>query len=677
MSSNKTIRIRTTPGEDQNIQVKIEQDFDTIDILSLKITQEEAYKNFCSDYGVIVGRVIANDGFGVENAKISVFIPVSEEDLNNPNISVIYPYITPGSIDSQGYRYNLLPRDGKITKIYQSFPVNINPNNLPYSYNYSFPPSGSWIDPSWTFQFVDSNGRNVYSRQVDLGYGPRVPVGTFYSKQDILDNDVLLEVYEKYYKLTTKTNSSGDYMIFGVPVGNQVVHMDVDLSDAGQSSLSVEDFLNQGYPQDLFDGNNFKASSNLDSLPQIESRNISVEVVPFWGNPDQCEIGITRLDFSLNKSITPSALLIFQAFTNSEGYVMPNGIIGDGEFYGNGGSFGEITSMVTLPVSVAIKKTTTGEQKISNFSDGNVFMSIPMYGDRIVTDEFGNRVPSPDGVKGIPTSGTYDLFVWGTNTHAVGSDFRTNCTARFTNKSNGGGNGTILKFRYDLENKKRLIYTVGLKNNATDANNGDWRKCAIKSQGNNNILNYPQAYTIDSHSSFGNEETCYGSLYFLKFEDNQNNGYNDAHMDYDGLYGNEPYAGFKYKRLQLYGILDITDLIDDFIVFGGVLNTTSAFNGLYSTQSNFDGVDLYNNTISFSNIESGDVNYIGTEQELKRLNTITNTNLLNNSTYYNDIRGKTNPGGTIQNGRSYVGRYFYYFGLSESNNSLVNLKEKI
>jgi hypothetical protein len=79
---SKTIRIRTTPnGSDKYIKVPIEQDFDFIEVLSLRISQEEAYRNFRADYGVIVGRVVINSGFGVPNAKVSVFIPI--DDIEN------------------------------------------------------------------------------------------------------------------------------------------------------------------------------------------------------------------------------------------------------------------------------------------------------------------------------------------------------------------------------------------------------------------------------------------------------------------------------------------------------------------------------------------------------------------------------------------------------------------
>jgi hypothetical protein len=153
---SKSIRIRTTPnGGEKRILVPIEQEFDFIEILSLKITQEEVYRRFCADYGVVVGRVSANGGFGVPNTRVSIFIPLDSEDENNSVISTLYPYKTPYDKDANGIRYNLLP-----------------------------------------------------NTQQDVCH---TPVGTFPSKTQVLDNDDILEIYEKYYKYTTTTNHAGVY----------------------------------------------------------------------------------------------------------------------------------------------------------------------------------------------------------------------------------------------------------------------------------------------------------------------------------------------------------------------------------------------------------------------------------------------------------------------------------
>ena len=78
---NKTIRLKTKPGgDDKHLKVKLEQSFDFLEVLSLKISQEDLYADFCSNYGVVVGRVLANQGFGVPNSKVSIFIPITDED---------------------------------------------------------------------------------------------------------------------------------------------------------------------------------------------------------------------------------------------------------------------------------------------------------------------------------------------------------------------------------------------------------------------------------------------------------------------------------------------------------------------------------------------------------------------------------------------------------------------
>ena len=48
---SKSIRVRTTPnGDDKYIKVELKQDFDLLEILSLKLKQEDVYQNFCSNY---------------------------------------------------------------------------------------------------------------------------------------------------------------------------------------------------------------------------------------------------------------------------------------------------------------------------------------------------------------------------------------------------------------------------------------------------------------------------------------------------------------------------------------------------------------------------------------------------------------------------------------------------
>ena len=149
---SKNIRIKTTPGGgDKKINVKIEQDFDFIEVLSLKISQEEVYKRYCSDYGVAIGRVIVNNGLGVSNAKVSIYIPLDDVDANDQEILGLYPYQVITDRDDEGVPYNLLP---------------------------------------------------VSSRGKDECY---TTVGTFPTKREIQDNPEVNEIYKKYYKFTYYT----------------------------------------------------------------------------------------------------------------------------------------------------------------------------------------------------------------------------------------------------------------------------------------------------------------------------------------------------------------------------------------------------------------------------------------------------------------------------------------
>jgi hypothetical protein len=104
----KSYRIRTEVGQDKYINVNLEQDWESLEILSLKILANDLYTRFCADYGVVVGRVFVNNGFGLPNAKVSVFIPLEEADELNPVISELYPYKSITDTNEEGYRLSLI-----------------------------------------------------------------------------------------------------------------------------------------------------------------------------------------------------------------------------------------------------------------------------------------------------------------------------------------------------------------------------------------------------------------------------------------------------------------------------------------------------------------------------------------------------------------------------------------
>lgn len=363
----KSYRIRTEPGVNKQIKVNIEQDFDFLEILSLKLRQEEIYTRFCADYGVVVGRVIANGGFGVPNANISIFVPLSDIDENDPIISTLYPYKSLRDKNEDGYRYNLLP----------------------------------------------------YVQE----YGGHTPTGTFPDREDVLKRKEVLEVYEKYYKYTVRTNDSGDFMIVGVPLGSQKIVMDLDLSNMGQFSLRPADLVRMGMGvTSQFNGQQFKSSEDIDSLPQIVHSVQDIDVSSFWGDGNVCDVGITRVDFDLRDmgiEIQPHSIFMGSIFSTTEqDYLRKN--------CKSKSNTGNLCDTVAGPGRMlAIRQTIdvdeNGDPVLEEFKvenngyvvddNGVWMMELPMNIDYVTTNEFGEQVTSKDPSVGIPTKGRYRFRV--------------------------------------------------------------------------------------------------------------------------------------------------------------------------------------------------------------------------------------------------------------------------
>ena len=365
---SKSYRIRTQVGVDKAVNVLLEQDFESLEILSLKILQNQIYTRQCSDYGVVVGRVSANNGFGLPNVKVSIFVPLSDEDELNPIISELYPYKTLNDLNDDGYRYNLLP--------------------------------------------------------YEVSHGGHTPTGTFPSREDVLVNQGLIEVFDKYYKYTAKTNDSGDFMIFGVPIGPHTLHIDVDLSDIGEFSLSPQDLIRLNLATEgQVDGTKFRSSTNLGELPQIKQANRTVEVVPLWGQPEICYLGITRVDFDLSQEfgikIEPAAIFMGSIFSNVDDKIIKRNCKADRKL-------GNMCSMITGPGQILSIRQTIALDNLSRpvletfplenggnciDDNGTWLVDLPMNLDYVYTSESGERLISTDPSIGIPTKARYRFKV--------------------------------------------------------------------------------------------------------------------------------------------------------------------------------------------------------------------------------------------------------------------------
>jgi hypothetical protein len=364
----QSYRIRTELGISKTINIQLDQEFEFLEILSLKLQQEDVYTKSCAEYGVVVGRVTANNGFGLPNARVSIFIPIESIDESNPIISSIYPYKSPNDKNEDGYRYNLLPYE-------QSYSVHAATGTLP-------------------------------------------------TRLDALTGNTAIEIYDKYYKFTVKTNESGDYMIMGVPQGQHTLVMDVDLSDIGEFSLTPQDLIRMGLASEgQVAGNRFRTSTDLTSLPQIINLVKQLEVSPLWGDPELCDIAVNRVDFDLrdeaNIDIQPTSTFMGSIYSTADNFrVKKNAKPSD--------NMGNLCSLTSGPGQIIAIRQTIFQDSIGNptlesyqleqsgnIIDGNgVWLTeLPMNLDYYITNEFGEKVLSNDPTLGIPTKAKYRFKV--------------------------------------------------------------------------------------------------------------------------------------------------------------------------------------------------------------------------------------------------------------------------
>lgn len=456
-------------SDDKNIRINLEQEFDSLDILTLKLFNSDLYPRQCSNFGVIVGRVMLNNGFGVQNAKVNIFIPLNEVDRNRVEITQIYPFETVNDTFPNGLRYNLLPRS--------------------------------------------RNNKNKSHRAV----------GSMPDITDFVHYPQYSEVYEKYYKYTTVTNESGDFMIFGVPVGQHTIVMDFDIFDTKSFDITANDLVQQQtlnnsinninkvidninndpnkVPGFIHLGNEnyiVDVKTNIDEMPNIFHQTKQITVSPFWGDGEQCDIGITRCDFKIDFKYTPTAVFFgfihspTRAFSIDDGY---NNINLGSEIYAknlntnqNDGSIYPSQKMEIVVYRLDDNLTPGSRKRLGVFKasefNGVFRLILPMYMDYNIINEFGDLVPTSDTKNGLPTKGYYSFEIYDlddswTNRRSANGGFVNNIIPGVRIPSNpngdpflGGWEGTWGGlFEYDLKNKKRKFYTVKTLYRKHDINN--------------------------------------------------------------------------------------------------------------------------------------------------------------------------------------------------------------
>ena len=461
----KNIKIVLNENEtNERILVNLEDDFDNLEVLSLKISSTDVYRKTSSDFGVVVGRVQTANGYGLQNARVSIFVPIDPLDKARPEILELYPFETVNDQFPNGVRYNLLPRTR-----------NQNPSHR--------------------------------------------AVGNLPTINDLVHYPQYLEVMEKYYKYTATTNESGDYMIFGVPVGSHNIMMDFDLFDTRSFEISANDLVETttefktindvatavgltddnnpnkvpNYIYDGFGNFNVEVKTNINEMPNIFNEVKQVNVASFWGDEEEGDIGITRCDFKINYRYQPTAIFFgWASNTSASFYAKTDGSVSETqnpiEIFGEDTSLGRITSdiwpandLMVVVYRLDDKLTPGSRLRVGAFKaekgTGVFRIALPMYMDYFKINQFGDMVPTDDTENSIPTKGYYAFEIydisesyqtripWGGHWLFLTPGVRIPASPKGETLTGGWEGTTSGLFEYDLVNRKRKFYTIKTKYN--------------------------------------------------------------------------------------------------------------------------------------------------------------------------------------------------------------------
>jgi hypothetical protein len=443
----------------------------------------------------------------LQNAKISIFVPIDPADKERPEIIELYPFETVNDQFPNGVRYNLLPRVR-----------NQNPSHR--------------------------------------------AIGNLPTLNDLTHYPQYLEVMEKYYKYTVTTNDSGDYMIFGVPVGSHNIMMDFDLFDTKSFEVTANDLVEttteygnikdlrdatsatdnnnpNKVPNFIYKGNDsfdVEVKTDINQMPNIFNEIKQVNVSSFWGDDVEHDVGITRCDFKINYKYTPTAVFfgwlssVTASFEIKKDYSvnkpkdvdqtdLPLELRGfDTNKNRDTGDIWPLQELMVIIYKLDDKLTPGSRVRVGAFKaekgTGIFRISLPMYMEYYKLNQFGDLVPTDDIDNGIPTKGYYAFEIYDIaeawQTRYPWGYYKLSPTPgiRVPSSSNGealtgGWEGTKTGlFEYDIVNRKRKFYTIKTRYNKHKVNNvsipGDYVNYIPQT---NNFKDIPWNFPVDSRDA--------------------------------------------------------------------------------------------------------------------------------------------------------------------------------
>lgn len=622
------IKTKILPEQNQYLKVNINQDFDALDILTLSIYGTDVYPNPCGDWGVVIGRVVDRNSFPMENVKIGYIIPIDEDDSNDITIKTIYnnivnsdyPLLPNYRVNKNHYPVGAFPSEDEVLSntaleyVYKKYFKHITSTNQNGDYVLMGLPLGQ--------------GRIIMNfDSTDAGSLSTTPTQQIATKQKNSDD------FKKDQNINkTNLSANGGYVVTATTIGSVMTLGTINTSstDGGGRALVIT-----GATADDFGGGASLKNQNGDTISVVQKllpndnsvgggtligRGTNIFVKSFFGDVDQCEVGINRYDYKLDYSYQPCNYIIgsFYSDYNIFNSKTPTYRINNVAF---------ASSKQNMGGRVAFLLDSSSENEPDIFADvapdGTFYAAIPCKWDRYNIDEEGNWYKTNDDFSenptGIFTKTPYCLMMYVNNNVSV-------------NIADGKTYSRASAIGFNLNNNSDFVEQIGI--------DGSLGLRTINRFG----INYNAQYYFASPFPNGYYNPIKTEYYDFKNENNGTKYRNGAELNWD--YSNRrsnvytiatqwtKYGYYSALNVENNGLLSFKD--DDILGRSRYVPTPN----LYTTKE-ISETNITNNEI-IVNLTTKGLSYPGEQLPLDNI-------IIDNQVYSGDLNTLDYPSGKIGN----------------------------
>jgi hypothetical protein len=147
---------------------------------------------------------------------------------------------------------------------------------------------------------LDDNGDRI-----TLNLTQSSTLSSYFNQESFTNDSLYLQngsgftIVPDQYKYVTFTNDNGEFILYDVPIGEQVLMFEVDLFKQG---LTKDEIQHNFFPFPV------NENPNIDNIPSFFFRQVPIDVFPAWGTS---QTGYTEVDVNVNLDLRKWTTYIF------------------------------------------------------------------------------------------------------------------------------------------------------------------------------------------------------------------------------------------------------------------------------------------------------------------------------------------------------------------------------